>query len=74
MTVDWGKLVTFLLAIGASCALAIAGKIDGTAAMSVVLMITGYVCGNGRLAAKGGTPQPMIGRKPRTPGGGGHGT
>lgn len=60
--VDWGKLVTIVMVLVGTTVLGLAHVIDSGATIAIYSAAAGYVFGNGRLAAKGGTPRPMIGR------------
>lgn len=61
--VDWGKLGTIIAVLASTVALALAGAIGSDTVALVMGMAAGYTFGNGRLAAKGKSPQPMIGRR-----------
>lgn len=61
MFVDWGKLWTLTLSNVLACAMAALDVLPPELAQSVLLLTIGYTVGNGRQAAAGRAPAPMIG-------------
>lgn len=62
--VDIGKLASIVLILIGVTVLAAIGQIDSATVNLVYGLAAGYTFGNGRLAAKGRDPVPMVGRKP----------
>lgn len=63
--VDWGKLATLFMINVTTAVLAVLEVIDGGVATGVIMATLGYVVGNGRQAARGLSPQPVLGARPK---------
>lgn len=57
---DPGKLLVLGSVVAAVTLLAALGRMGSDAALMVYIGVLGYVTGNGRLAFRGKTPQPLL--------------
>lgn len=64
LVIEWGKAVILLAVVVSATVLAVIGVVSGDAAIGVLLIILGYVAGNGRVAARQHLPSPLIGVQP----------
>lgn len=62
MTVnDPAKLLVLLVTIVGAVVLLALGRVSEAAGVGIITYALGYLSGNGRLAARGGRPEPTIG-------------
>lgn len=62
--VDWGKLATIAMLIASTTILAALHVVPAELASYILVATAGYTFGNGRLAAKGKPPGPMLYKLP----------
>lgn len=63
MQIEWGKLLVLLAAIVGAIVCLATRTMSEAAGVGIITGCMGYAFGNGRLAAKGGTPEPLIKRR-----------
>lgn len=62
--VDWGKILVILTLLITTSVLGVLDVVNNNFVENVLLMCAVYVFANGRLAAKGVPPSPIIARMP----------
>lgn len=61
--VEWGKLILLLATIIGMVVLLALGRVSEGAGLGLIGVALGYAYGNGRLAARGRAPQPLVRRR-----------